>query len=154
MVFSYTDFSYSDLKLSSTRFKDSVSVSVKVTNIGKVAGKEVVQLYLTAPGKTMDKPREELKGFAKTALLKPGANQVLTFVLGEQELASFSTEKSAWLADAGDYIVKVGASSTDIRLTKGFNVKGERKLENVNKVMVPQIMIHELKSKSMNSRGK
>ncbi len=69
---SYTTFDYSDIKINSAVFDKSVSVSVKVTNTGTVAGKEVVQLYVAAPNKSIDKPIHELKGFAKTKELKPG----------------------------------------------------------------------------------
>ena len=68
---SYTRFEYSDLTLSSDSFPGRIDVSVKISNTGKVAGKEVVQLYLTAPAVLQDKPERELKGFAKTRLLAP-----------------------------------------------------------------------------------
>ncbi|MDP4226091.1 MAG: glycoside hydrolase family 3 C-terminal domain-containing protein, partial [Bacteroidota bacterium] len=76
---SYTNFKYSDLTLSSNTFSDSLTVKVTVKNTGKVAGKEVAELYLSAPRTEIQKPEEELKGFAKTKLLKPGESQELTF---------------------------------------------------------------------------
>jgi beta-glucosidase len=92
---SYTSFAYSNLKLSSSTFKGSVLASVTITNKGKVAGKEVVQLYLSAPVKNTDKPVQELKVFAKTGLLKPGASQTISFTLYANDLASFNTAQTA-----------------------------------------------------------
>ncbi len=142
---SYTSFKYSRLKLSSASFSGKITASITVTNTGKVAGKEVVQLYLAAPAGKIDKPAEELKAFAKTALLQPGKSQVLTFTLRAEDLASFNTESTAWVADAGTYTVKIGASSTDIRQTATFTLGKELVTEKDNKVMVPQVTINELK---------
>src|SRR6185503_19809052 len=65
---SYTDFKYSNLALSAKAFDKKITASVTITNTEKVAGKEVVQLYISAPTGKLDKPSEELKGFAKTGL--------------------------------------------------------------------------------------
>ncbi|HKK47335.1 MAG TPA: glycoside hydrolase family 3 C-terminal domain-containing protein, partial [Balneolaceae bacterium] len=78
---SYTNFSFDDMKLSSTSFDGKLSVTTRIANNGEVAGKEVVQLYLNAPSNTLDKPTQELKGFAKTKLLEPGDSQTVTFEL-------------------------------------------------------------------------
>src|SRR6201999_4428466 len=115
---SYTKFSYSKLVLSNRTFNGKLTASVTITNTGPAAGKEVAELYLSAPHKSMDKPSEELKGFAKTNLLKPGESQTLIFTLDAKALASFDTARSAWVADAGEYHVKIGASSEDIKLEK------------------------------------
>ena len=85
---SYTNFSYSNLKLSSPNFKGKITVTLDITNTGKTAGKEVVQLYLTAPAAKMAKPQEELKGFGKTNLLLPGQKQTISFVIAAKDLAS------------------------------------------------------------------
>ncbi len=142
---SYTTFSYSGLKLSSSTFIDKITAKITITNKGKVAGKEVVQLYLSAPEKTLEKPSEELKGFAKTALLKPGASQTITFQLNARDLASYNTDQSAWIADGGAYTVKIGASSTDIKLSKKFSLAKDMVVEKAHKALTPQININELK---------
>jgi beta-glucosidase len=142
---SYTNFSYSNLKLSSSSFKGKLIVTVDVTNTGTVAGKEAVQLYVTAPAGKTDKPLVELKAFGKTDLLLPGQKQTLTFVLEPKHLASFNTDLSAWIADPGMYTVKAGASSSDIKLEAAFNVSKQIIVEKCNKVLVPQVIINELK---------
>lgn len=142
---SYTSFDYSNLKLSSPVFKGKMIITVDVKNIGKVAGKEVVQLYLTAPGKTMQKPAMELKAFAKTNLLSPGQKQILRFELTAKDLASFDTQQTAWVAEAGEYSVKIGASSLRVLQNVEFTLSKEIITEKCNKVMVPQAAFSELK---------
>ncbi len=142
---SYTTFSYSNLNLSSSLFDKRLTATVTVTNTGKVPGKEVVQLYLSAPQGKLDKPAHELKGFAKTALLQPGASQTLTFTLTAKDLASFDAEQSSWIADAGAYGVKIGASSEDIKLAKALSLPKEIVVEKVTRALAPQVQINELK---------
>ena len=131
---SYTSFAFSDLKLSATDFKDNLEISVTVKNMGKVAGKEVVQLYLSAPAEMVDKPSEELKAFAKTKELAPGETQTVAFILKASDLTSFIDEKSAWIAEKGSYTVKIGASSEDIKLTGNFSLAQDITTEKVHKV--------------------
>ena len=141
---SYTTFEYSNLKLSTARFRNALTVTVDITNSGGVTGKEVVQLYLHAPQKNLDKPVIELKGFAKTRLLQPGESQTLTFELDKRSLSSFDSGASAWVADAGTYTVKVGASSKDIRQTGDFEVNRDMTVKKVSRSLVPEIEIDEL----------
>jgi beta-glucosidase len=120
---SYTQFEYSDIKLSSTDFKDKITATITIKNTGKVAGKEVVQLYLNAPSEKLKKPSEELKGFAKTKGLQPNESQTISFTLTPDELASYDPTLSAWIAEAGKYTIRIGASSLDIKQTKEFSLK-------------------------------
>ncbi len=143
---SYTTFQYSDLRLSSKTFDKEITVSVTVKNTGKRAGKEVVQLYLAAPRNEIDKPFQELKGFAKTKLLKPGESQTLSFVLDARALASFWSGIDAWLADKGDYEVRIGASSTDIRLRDTFTLPAPLTVEKVHDVLYPNFNFKEMTS--------
>lgn len=142
---SYTNFTYSNLKLSSTVFNKSITVTVDIINSGKIAGKEVVQLYIAAPSGKLQKPSEELKGFAKTTLLKPGEKQTLSFFINADALASFDTGTTSWIADAGKYTVKIGASSLDIKQSASFSVAKSIVTEKCNKALVPQVEIKELK---------
>lgn len=142
---SYTSFDYSDVKVSSPTFKDKLTVSVTVKNTGKVAGKEVVQVYLAAPNKTIDKPKEELKAFGKTKELKPGESETLQLTLSPKDLASFLENKSAWIAEAGTYKVLIGASSLDIKKTVEFSVDNEIIVEKVKKAFAVDTKFTQLK---------
>jgi beta-glucosidase len=142
---SYTSFSYSDLKLSSPTFKGQLTATVTVTNTGQQPGKEVVQLYVSAPTGKLDKPVEELRAFGKTGLLQPGQSQTLSFVLTAADLASFDTPSTSWVAEGGQYTVKIGASSTDIRLSAAFTLPVDVVVEKDHKVLVPQVAIDELR---------
>jgi beta-glucosidase len=142
---SYTTFEYSGLLLSTPDFKGKQTVTVK--NTGPVAGREVVQLYIAAAASKIDKPKSELKGFAKTKLLQPGESQTLTLTLNARDLSSFITAASAWVADAGKYEVLIGASSADIKLSAAFNLKKAIVSEKVNPVLAPQVAIKELSHK-------
>ncbi|WP_440134083.1 glycoside hydrolase family 3 N-terminal domain-containing protein [Chitinophaga sancti] len=126
---SYTTFAYSDLKVD----KDKLTVAVTVKNTGKVAGKEVVQLYLAAPHNTIDKPAAELKAFAKTKVLKPGEREVLTLQLQTRDLASFIEAQQAWVAEPGKYTVKIGSSSLDIHQQADFTLDDALIVEKVHK---------------------
>ncbi len=143
---SYTNFAYSGLKLSSNLFNKQITATVTIKNRGSVAGREVVELYLSAPASSLDKPTEELKGFAKTRLLKPGESQQITFVITSRNLASFNTETSSWIADAGTYNVKVGASSKDFRQTATFKLAKSMVVEKAHKALAPSRTFNELKS--------
>ncbi|HWK02046.1 MAG TPA: glycoside hydrolase family 3 C-terminal domain-containing protein [Puia sp.] len=144
---SYTKFEIGDVEASSPVFKNGITVKVTVKNTGKVAGREVVQLYLSAPNQTLDKPEQELKGFAKTGLLAPGQSQLLVFKLNSADLASFYTSRSAWIADAGDYQVKIGTSSRDIAETVSFKLANEIVTEKTHKSLTPQVTIDEMINK-------
>lgn len=141
---SYSDFSYSDLKLSAKNFNKEITATVEITNIGKFAGKEAVQLYLSAPSASLPKPESELKAFAKTDLLQPGKSQVLTFKIKPENLASFDTTKSAWIAEKGNYQVKIGASSLNIKQTANFALKNDLVVEKVNNVLAPKVKLFQL----------
>ena len=143
---SYTTFEYSDLKLSESTFEDEIEVSVKVKNTGKVTGKEVVQVYVSAPTNLADKPSEELRAFAKTKALKPGKSQKLKFTLKAKDLASFIDEQSAWITEKGTYTVKIGASSLDIQLTDDFSVAKDITVEKVNNVFDLDAKMETLKN--------
>jgi beta-glucosidase len=144
---SYTSFAYGKPKLSSKAFSDKIVVSIPVKNVGKAAGKEIVQIYLGAPAKKMHKPESELKAFGKTRLLQPGESQLLTFSIAERNLASFDTDSSSWVAEAGTYVLKIGASSIDIRQTASFTLAKDTVVEKNAKACSPKTEINELLKK-------
>ena len=141
---SYTQFEMKKLK-APTKFSKKLSLSVETTNVGKVTGKEVVQVYLSAPAKSMDKPALELKAFAKTELLSPKQSQTLSFTLTPESLASFDTARSAWVVEAGTYTVKVGNSVENILQTATFTVPKEIVVQKVADVLKPNKAFDELK---------
>jgi len=140
---SYTEFNYSDLVLSATNFTDKITTTITVTNTGKAAGKEVVQVYLSAPSRKLDKPSAELKAFAKTKLLVPGESQTLTFTLKASDLASFQTETSSWIAEAGTYTIRIGTSE-QVKKSATFKLAKDIVVARVNKVLVPKVPVNEL----------
>ncbi len=108
---SYTTFSMEAGQVSVE--EEKLKVTVKVTNTGKVAGKEVVQVYVSAPEGALDKPYQELKGYAKTPLLQAGESGETLVEIPLRRLASYSEEKAAWILEKGDYVLRAGASSRD-----------------------------------------
>ena len=139
---SYTTFAYG--KPSVKVAKDgTVTATVTVTNTGKVAGKEVVELYVSAPEGGLVKPVYELKGFAKTKELKPGASETLTITVDPYTLASFNEATSAWETAAGNYTVHFGASSADIRASVPFKLAKPQSWP-VHKVLLPAEPVKEI----------
>ena len=141
---SYTKFEYLNIQLSSKEFNNDMTVKVTVKNTGKTAGKETVELYLHAPNVELNKPVQELKGFTKTKLLKPGESQEITFILDPRSLASFQTDISSWVAEKGAYEVRIGASSKDIRLFSNFTLTETVIVEKVHQVLYPNRPIIDL----------
>ena len=142
---SYTSFDYS--KPTAKVDKDGkVTATVKVTNTGSVAGKEIVELYVTAPNGGLVKPVYELKGFAKTKNLKPGASETLTITIDPYTLASFNEETSAWEMADGTYTVHFGASSADIRVVTSFK-QAKPQTWPVHKVLLPAEPVKEISVK-------
>ena len=114
---SYTDYEYHDMKLSAKQIKDTdkLTVSVQVTNTGKMAGKEIVQVYVADKTNVVSRPCKELKGFAKVSL-EPGETKTVEIELNKRSFAWYNTQMHDWYAASGDYEILVGASSADIRL--------------------------------------
>ena len=131
---SYTTFEYSDAAVKVNG--DVVTVSITVKNTGKVAGKEIAQVYVAAPAGNIEKPSHELKGFAKTRELKPGEKQTLTIQIQKRDLASFDEANSQWITEAGQYAFQIGASSRDIRAI--VNAKLTEYTEKVSNVLAPK----------------
>ena len=122
--------------------KDAVEVSITVKNTGSVAGKEVAQVYVQAPKGRLEKPVQELKGFAKTRSLQPGESQTLTIVIPVRDLASFDEAGSQWLTEAGTYTFRIGASSRDIQATA--SLKLNEYIEKTSNALAPQQKLRHL----------
>lgn len=139
---SYTTFEYSDAKIAEKG--DAYEVSVTVKNTGTREGKEVVQLYISAPdNKAANKPAKELKAYAKTKALKAGESETVKLAVKAADLASFDEAASAWVVAEGEYQFLIGASSQDIKATLKANAKAQQ--TKVNDVMKPEKPITLLK---------
>ena len=139
---SYTTFDYSDAKVVAKG--DGYEVNVTVKNTGEREGKEVVQLYVSAPdNKAANKPVKELKAYAKTGLLKPGESATVTLKVNAADLASFDESASAWVVAEGNYQFLVGASSQDIKATLSADVKAQT--QKANDVLKPEFKMNLLR---------
>ena len=118
---SYSTFAFSQPKVKLEG--DAVAVTVTVKNTGSVAGKEVAQVYVTAPKGNIDKPVHELKAFAKTRELQPGESQTLTMRIERRMLTSFDEAGSQWLGEAGAYTFHIGNSSRNLPLSATLQLK-------------------------------
>ncbi|MCM1629166.1 glycoside hydrolase family 3 C-terminal domain-containing protein [Bacteroides uniformis] len=138
---SYTTFAYDKAAVKADN--GAYTVSVEVKNTGKVAGKEVVQLYVSAPdAATANKPEKELKAFAKTKELKPGEAVVVTLKVNADDLASYDEAASAWVVTPGNYKFLVGASSRDIKATLEAEVAAAtQKTNNILKLQEPMSLL-------------
>lgn len=114
---SYTDFAYSDLTASEGE------VSFTLTNTGARAGAEIAQVYVSLPDRQVFRPRRELKGFAKITL-EPGESRRVTIPLDDKAFRYFNVSTGRWEVEGGTYLIQVGASSRDIRLTAQVKVAG------------------------------
>lgn len=138
---SYTSFSYGKpvIKPSS----DGFTATVTITNTGSAAGKEAVQLYVTAPSGGLEKPALELKAFAKTKNLMPGESQTLTMSVSDYDMASFNEASSSWETAAGTYKVHFAASVADIRTTSDYKIRKAKTWE-VHNVLAPSEPVKEI----------
>jgi beta-glucosidase len=119
---SYTSFAYADLKLNKKKMKmnDKIEVSMNITNTGKYAGEEVVQLYLRDKVASLVRPVKELKDFQRVKL-NPGEIKTIRFYIDKQKL-SFYNEQLKWMAEPGEFDLMIGSSSRDIRLKDSFEL--------------------------------
>ncbi|MCM3786722.1 glycoside hydrolase family 3 C-terminal domain-containing protein [Neobacillus mesonae] len=125
---SYTTFKYSNLSISAKQFKDTdtVEVSVDVTNTGKLAGKEIVQLYVRDVESSVTRPDKELKGFGKVELA-PGETKTVTMTLGKRAFAYYNVDLKDWYVESGEFEILAGRSSAAIELTETVRVESTSK---------------------------
>ena len=126
---SYTSFSYSDLKTDKITItdKETLHVSCKIKNTGTCAGKEIVQLYVKDVESSVERPVRELKGFAKI-YLNPGEEKEVEFTLDKRSFSYYETLISDWFVESGEFVIEIGASSRDIRLSQSIQVEGTGEL--------------------------
>lgn len=126
---SYTNFTYSDLKLSRMEMSnhDTLTVSCKVKNTGSCVGKEAVQLYVGIPGSAVRRPEKELKGFEKVEL-QPGEEKEVCFLLDKRAFAYYEPKIHDWFVENGAAEISIGASSRDIRLSETVQIHSDMEL--------------------------
>jgi len=129
---SYTTFDYQNLKVSSQTFRDvdGLTVSVDVTNTGKMAGKEAVQVYVHDHKSRLDRPPKELKGFAKVEL-QPGETKTVTVSLDFRAFAYYHPAYRQWITENGEFDILIGASSSDIRCTNTVTLHSTLELPSI-----------------------
>lgn len=145
---SYTDFKTETVSINVEG--ETVSIEVKVENTGDTySGKEVVQVYVSAPEGELAKPYQELAGFAKTKKLKPGESETVRITFSVSSLASYDEKKAAWVLEEGDYILRVGTSSRDTNAEGILRLKEGKITEQLRNQMVPGEAIEELLPESI-----
>ena len=117
---SYTTFDFKDMEI--TQAEGGWNVNVTVVNTGKVAGKDVVQIYVKAPKGELDKPERELKGFAKTPELAPGESCTLSIYISKESLASYDENRKDWVIDSGKYTFIAAQDALDNSLKKSVKI--------------------------------
>jgi beta-glucosidase len=121
---SYTNFEYSDIKLSADKIgkDENIEISCTIKNTGKYKGDEVVQLYLHDMEASVKVPIRQLKRF-KRITLKPGEKKTVTFSLPASELSFYDIETNDFIVEPGEFEIQIGSSSQDIRLSEKFRVE-------------------------------
>ena len=140
---SYTNFAYSDLKLDKNSMTDAdeLKVELKVKNTGKVAGKEIVQLYVHKENAMISRPEKELRAFAKVDL-KPGEEKTVSFNLSKRDFAFYDVSLKDWKVNSGKYEILAGGSSRNLPLKETVEITGS----NANaKTLSRDSMIKEFK---------
>ena len=133
---SYTDFAMEPVAV--TADWDQVRVTAKVRNTGKVSGREVVQVYVSAPAGRLTKPYQELKGYVKTGMIAPGDAAAVTICFATENLSSYDAEKAAWIMEPGDYLIRVGSHSRCTKVAAVLRLDGEAVTRQVSNQLVSE----------------
>ena len=124
-----------------------MTISCKITNTGKEAGKEVVQLYIGSPQTSLDKPDHELRAFVKSKLLAPDESLEISFTLTAKDYASFDTDQTAWVLNSGVYTISVGNAINQLPLTREVKLEKEVLVLETTQSMLPGREIDVLQQK-------
>ena len=133
---SYTNFEIEPLSV--TVDWNQVRVTVKVRNTGKIAGREVVQVYASAPAGRLAKPYQELKGYVKTGMIAPGDAAEVTVSFATENLSSYDESKAAWVMESGDYRIRVGSHSRNTTVAAVIRLDGDAIIRQVSNQIVPE----------------
>ncbi len=145
---SYTDF---DIQVDEVQADaQELAVTVTVTNTGEqYSGREVVEIYVSAPDGMLEKPYQELAAYAKTDVLAPGESQTMTVVSLTPELSSYSEELAAWVLEAGTYLVRVGNSSRNTKVAAVLELDKTVVTQQVSHQLVPPGEVEEISKKGI-----
>lgn len=126
---SYTDFAYSGLEVSAGTFTDKtgLEVSVKIKNTGEVAGKEIVQLYVSDTQSSLQRPEKELRKFKKIEL-EPGEEKTVTFQLDGRDFSYYDAIRKMWIAESGEFVLSAASSSRDIRASRPVTLQSTQQV--------------------------
>lgn len=141
---SYTTFALEDSGI--YRSASSITAKVRVTNTGAYPGKEVIQLYVSSPTNVIDKPYQQLCAYAKTELLAPGEAEDVRLTFCLEDIASFTTVRSSYFLEAGDYVLRLGTSSRNTHICGVVRLTGERITRKVNHLFTSAVVFEELKA--------
>ncbi|MCQ2575228.1 MAG: glycoside hydrolase family 3 C-terminal domain-containing protein [Treponema sp.] len=148
---SYTTFSYSVEKV--CQKENKIIAEVCVENTGKeYSGKEVIQLYVSAPGKMLDKPYQELKAFVKTKELKPGEKQKFALEFAMESLASYCEKCASWVIEKGDYVVRIGTDSRTTTAAAILNFAEDVITEKCENILPLDCELAEIKPSARESK--
>lgn len=124
----------------------AVTVTATVKNIGDIAGKEVVQVYVSAPLGAIDKPYQELVAFAKTPVIEAGATATVTMTFDLKQVSSYDVYTSARLLEDGDYIVRVGKNSRSTKAVAVITLDETAATEQLKKLFEDEVTFEEYKA--------
>ena len=150
---SYTRFKYSNLRLSAESITPDQTLKVKVdiSNTGKAAGKEIVQVYVRDVKSTFARPDKELKAFAKVEI-KPGKTKTVTFTLDREAFWYFDTVRNAWSIEPGEFEILVGASSRDIRLSGAVALKPQARTVRLHTGLTVKELLDDAEGRAVVSK--
>lgn len=145
---SYTAFSMGNYKVEKAEKENGIKVSVCVKNTGDVAGKEVVQAYVSLPGGKLEKEAHRLAAYAKTELLQPGQEQTVTLEIPAERLTSYDEENAAYILEKGFYGICIGNSLESAELIGGVQLDETAVVEKVKNLFAEQDELKELEQET------
>ena len=141
---SYTTFDTN--AVSAERVGENIAVNVCVTNTGKCAGKQVVQIYYSAPDGKLQKPAKELCAFAKTDLLLPGESRTLKLSFAVDEMSSYDEAAAAYVLESGEYIILLGENASETKPIFSFEIAERKVTKKLKNRVVPHMLTKRLRS--------
>ena len=139
---SYTDFEIEPVLVAADW--NQVCVTAKVRNVGMVSGREVVQVYVSAPAGSLPKPYQELKGYIKTGMIAPNDAAEVSINFATETLSSYDEEKAAWVMESGDYLIRVGNHSRSTKVAAVISLDSDAVTRQVSNQLVPNVTLEKV----------